>query len=416
METDFWNGKRVLVTGVSGFVGPYLARAVIEKGGTVYGLIRSRADKSLSRNLSDATLASEIRFREADIDELYGVIRTVDEVQPDVVFHLAAQSMVQDSFVNPLLFARTNCIGTTNILEAVRLRAPRSRFIFAGSSEEYGLVLIDEEHYRRVLDSHGPVQPAPWRMPELPVSETNPLRPMSPYAATKVYGDCLVRNYARAFRIHAIVSRAFNHEGGGRGIKFVTSQIASQVVRVTRGEASQITLGDVTTFRDWSHVRDIVGGYCLLAERGTPGEVYNQGTGRTNSVLSYLLLALEEVGWRVREIATAGGAKRIEDPAAPIRLKMFGQEFEATRVDQLLLDREVQFDLGDGGLDVCTEKGTVRVVFDAERFRLSDVPILMCDNRKVAALGYRPKVSLREIVRDQINYYYAPENHTGFVS
>ncbi len=412
----FWSGKRVLVTGVSGFVGPYLAHALLEQGADVYGVLRTRSDRTLSRGLAEGGLMNEIHFCEADLEGLYGLLRVVDEVRPDVVFHLAAQSFVKASFDNPLLVAHANSIGTANLLEALRLRAGSTTVVFAGSSEQYGLVLVSSEHYRQMREKYGAVFPAPERFPELPIRETSPLRPISPYAVSKVYGDHLVRTYVCAFGLRGIVSRAFNHEGGGRGIVFVTSQIASQAVRLSMYEADAITLGDVNSFRDWSHVRDIVHGYLLLAERGEAGDVYNLGSGRTNSVLSFLLLALEEVGWTVRSLRTVQGTKSVDEPARLRRVRLWDVEFDATRLDELMLTEGLAFDLLDEGLVIGTSKGDVRLLFDPRRFRPSDVPILLCDASHSQELGFRSRASLRDIVRDQVNYYCVPENRGGYSS
>jgi len=405
----------VLITGIGGFVGPYLALELLERGAEVTGLVRMRSDRLLSRRLAQARLRAEVRFREADLEDLYGLLRAIEATRPDVVFHLAAQSFVKASFENPLLTALTNSIGTANLLEAIRLRAPGATLVFAGSSEEYGLVFVSESHHARMCEQYGSIFPAPQQFPELPVRETNPLRPMSPYAASKVHGDYLVRTYARAFGLRGVVSRAFNHEGGGRGIAFVTSQIANQVVRYSMGEVESITLGDLNNFRDWSHVQDIAQGYLLLAEYGDRGEVYNMGSSRTNSVLGYLLLALQEVGWEVRALRTLDGAKPVDRPAELRRVRHWGFEFEAMRVDELRLTEDLTFDLDDVGLLVATGKGEVRVMFDANRFRPSDVPILFCDSSRSRALGFQSRASLRDIVRDQVNYYSDPQNRRGYI-
>jgi GDP-D-mannose dehydratase len=415
MPSRFWSGKRVLITGISGFVGPYLAHELLEQGADVYGMLRTRADRALSRGLSDRDLSASVHFREADLEELSGLFRLVHEVQPDVVFHLAAQSSVKASFDNPLLSAYANSLGTTNLLEAIRLRAPGAILLFAGSSEQYGLVLLNQDHYERMRKKYGGIFPAPERLPELPVRETNPLRPMSPYAASKVHGDYMVRTYACAFGLRGIVSRAFNHEGGGRGIVFVTSQIASQVVRLAMHEIDAITLGDVNSFRDWSHVRDIVRGYLILAEHGTAGDVYNLGARRTNSVLSYLLLGLEEAGWIVRGLRTVRGTKSVDGPADLRRISLWGVEFDGTRVDELMLTEGLTFNLDDEGLLIGTSRGDVRLTFDAQRVRPSDLPILLCDASRGEALGFRSSTSLRDIVRDQLNYFSVPEHRRGIL-
>jgi GDP-mannose 4,6-dehydratase len=410
MGAQTWSGRRVLITGVSGFVGPYLAREMLAQGADVYGLVRLRSDRALSRGLADHGLTDGIRFCEADVEDLYGLLRLVDEVQPEVVFHLAAQSFVKASFENPLLFTHTNSVGTANVLEALRLRAPHARFLFAGSSEEYGLVLVSREHEARMRASYSGLFPPPERLPEVPVCETNPLRPLSPYAVSKVHGEHLVRTYAGAFGLRGIVSRAFNHEGGGRGIVFVTSQITSQAVRLSLRELDAIRLGDVNSFRDWSHVRDIVRGYRILIESGEPGGVYNLASARTNSVLSFLLLALDEVGWTVRSLRTFAGAKAVDRPADLRRLRLWGAEFDATRVDELMLTEGLLFDREDEGLLLDTSRGEVRLYFERSRFRPSDVPILLGDASRSRTLGFESRASLRDIVRDQIDYYRVPLN------
>lgn len=411
----FWQRKRVLVTGVSGFVGPYLAQALLDRGADVYGLVRGRADRTLSRGLQDHDLAQRVQFLDASLEDFYGVLRAVEHANPEAVFHLAAQSFVGSSFANPLPYAHINGLGTAYLLEAIRMRVPQATVVFAGSSEEYGLVFASEAQYHRARQKYGHIFPAPERLPELPVAETNPLRPMSPYATSKVYGDYLVRNYAHSFGLRGIVSRAFNHEGSGRGIAFVTSQIANQVVRLALQERTHIALGTVNVFRDWSHVEDIAQGYLLLAERGQPGDVYNLGSMRTNSVLSYLLLALEEVGYVVQRLSTVRGTKTVDDPAARSSVTVSGVTFEGTRVDDLMLRGDVEFEAADEGLVIDTDRGPVSVVFDPTRFRPSDVPILLSNCAKAQALGFSPRRSLREIVRDQINYYLLPQNRRGFL-
>lgn len=409
-------GKRVLITGVNGFVGPYLAKALLDAGAQVYGLVRSRADRALSRGLVDQDVAESVEFIEAGLEDFYGLMRAVERSRPEIIFHLAAQSFVASSFVNPLPYAHVNGLGTAYMLEAVRMRAPEATLVFAGSSEEYGLVFATQAQYEDAQRKYGTIFPAPQRLPELPVTETNPLRPMSPYASSKVYGDYLVRNYVHSFGLRGIVTRAFNHEGGGRGIAFVTSQIVQQVVRLSLGESDTIRLGNVNVFRDWSHVEDIVGGYMQAAVQGRPGEVYNLGSGRTNCVLSYLLLALEETGFGVRRLAAAKGQKVIDDPASERTLGFFGLEFPGTRVDELMLRGEVVFEPADEGLVLETDHGTFKVAFDPDRFRPSDVPILLCDYGKAeAALGFTPTRALRAIVHDQVNYFLSPRNRTGFL-
>ncbi|RQD82430.1 MAG: NAD-dependent epimerase/dehydratase family protein, partial [Methanocalculus sp. MSAO_Arc2] len=227
-----WNDKNVLITGISGFAGSYLARHLIDQGAQIFGLIRRRADGYLPHNIREKNVANGITFIEGNLEDITGMATALDISEPDVIFHLAAQSFVPRSFSHPIETAQINSIGTNNLLEAVRLKDCDPRIIFAGSSEEYGLVFSSEEQYQRMKAVHGTIYPEPTSIPEVPIKETNPLRPMSPYAVSKVYGDHLMRNYFYTYGTKAIVSRAFNHEGAGRGMMFVTSVITNQVAKL----------------------------------------------------------------------------------------------------------------------------------------------------------------------------------------
>ena len=208
-----WNGKNVLITGISGFVGPYLARELAKKGANIYGLMRKRADGTISKNMNYFNIADKVQLLEGELTDITSLAFALDESKPDIIFHLAAQSFVQRSFINPLETQQINCAGTANLLEAVRIKDYDSKIIFAGTSEEYGLVINSERQYKRVKEKYGVVFPEPKKIPELPIKEINPLRPMSPYAVSKVYGEYLMRNYYHSFGMKTIVSRGFNHEG-----------------------------------------------------------------------------------------------------------------------------------------------------------------------------------------------------------
>lgn len=405
-----WKDKNVLITGISGFVGPYIARELVKRGANVYGLVRKRSDGAIPRNIIDFGIADTVHLLEGDLTDISSLAFALDESQPDVLFHLAAQSFVHRSFINPLETQQINCLGTANLLEAVRLKDYDPKIIFAGTSEEYGLVISSEKQYARVKAKYGVIFPEPERIPELPIKETNPLRPMSPYAVSKVYGGYLMRNYYHAYGMKTIISRGFNHEGAGRGRLFVTSVITNQVMKLKFGETDKIVIGNVNTFRDWSHIKDIVNGYILLAEKGRFGEVYNQGSMRTNSVLSYILLSLEESGWEIKKIETMKNNKMVENPTEIDTSEMFGVKFEKTKIDRMLLEDEIEFNLEDEGIRVYTDKGKIPVIFDPKRFRPSEVPILMSNTEKIQKLGFKVKHKLTDIIRDQLNYFLKKEN------
>lgn len=404
------NGKRVLITGISGFVGSHMARHLLDTGNEVYGLIRRKADGAKARNLLSQGIHDEVHLIEGDITDVSSIAFALDKAKPDVIFHLAAQSFIPRSFINPLETVQANTLGTANLLESVRLRGLDPVVVFAGSSEEYGLVFAAQRQYDRVMKKYGCVFPEPTRIPELPTDETSPLRPMSPYAVTKVHGEYLMRNYHHSYGLRTIVSRSFNTEGAGRGSMFVTSVVTSQVMKLQYGETDRIVVGNVNAFRDWSHVSDIVKGYCILAEKGKPGEVYNQGSMRTNSILSYILFTLENAGWRVGKIETIENGKTVQDPAERRHERLFGMEFEMSKVDKLMLAQELEFNTEDKGIKVDTDRGEVLVEFDSARFRPAEVPILLADTARAQRLGFAIERSLDDIIKDQLNHYMNKRN------
>jgi len=405
-----WEDKNVLITGISGFAGSYLAKYLVEQGANVFGLAKRRADGSIPKNLIDKGIVNNITLVEGDLTDISGIAFTLDKSEPDAIFHLAAQSFVPRSFTHPLESLETNTMGTANLLEAVRVKDLDPVIVFAGSSEEYGLVISSEKQYERVRQKYGVIFPEPERIPELPINEKNPLRPMSPYAVSKVHGEYLMRNYYHVYGMKTIVSRGFNHEGAGRGIMFVTSQITCQVMKLKFGETDKIVIGNVNAFRDWSHVIDIVKGYCLLAEKEKYGEVYNQGSMRTNSVLSYILLSLEQAGWKVEKIETMNNGKTVKDPTEIDKSEFFGVKFEKTKVDRMLLEEEIEFTIEDKGIWVSTDEGKVPIEFNPERFRPAEVPILLSDTRKIQDIGFNVEYKLEDVIKDQLNYFIKKEN------
>lgn len=399
--------KNILITGISGFVGSKMAKRLVDSGANVFGLMRRRADGRVAHNLLRMGLGGAVRLLEGDLESISSIGTALTASNPDIIFHLAAQSFVPRSFVDPNETMLCNCWGTSNLLEAIRIKDVDSVVVFAGSSEEYGLVLSSEDQHQKALQKYGTIFPAPLQIPEVPIAETNPLRPMSPYAVSKVYGDFLMRNYWHSYGVKTIVSRAFNHEGAGRGNMFVTSVATCQVMKLKLGEQESINIGNVNAFRDWSHVDDIIDGYLLLAEKGRWGDVYNQGSMRTNSVMSFLLMSLEEAGYPVSKIETLRGDKVISDPNEPDSSPIFGLDFEKTKVDGMMLRGELEFLAEDGGVKAQAGETEIKIVFDRERFRPAEVPILLSDTKKIEALGFRAKHTVRDIIRDQLDHYLA---------
>src|SRR5436190_2317919 len=260
---------RVLITGVAGFVGRHLAAQLIEEGAhEVWGL--ARPGHELER------LDSRIRLIEADLQQRDAVDAALAEARPEAVYHLASQSSVAKSLKDPLPTIVNNVVGQVNLLEACVRHTREARILVVGSNEEYGLT--------------GPE--------ELPIRETKELRPISPYAVSKVTQDMLGHQYFATQHLQVIRVRPFVHTGPGQASTFVTPAFSRQLAEMELGRHEpQMKVGFLDGQRDFTDVRDVARGYRLLIERGTPGEVYNLGTGVPRSIRSILdgLLALTSV-------------------------------------------------------------------------------------------------------------------------
>jgi GDPmannose 4,6-dehydratase len=406
----------VLITGVSGFVGPYLARKLIDDGHEVSGLVQRRASHIKPKRLVEMDIADDMKLIEGDITDLTGLLSAVQKTEPDWIFHLASQSYVPESFRDPLGTFRINCLGTNNVLEAVRLRDLKSKIIFAGSSEEYGLQFKDRDHYEIMKRKYGTIEPTPTTLPELPISEQGYLRPMSPYATSKVYGDYAFRNYHIAYGLDTVVSRGFNHEGAGRGPKFVTSHIVRQLISMHLQEENIMMIGDVQTFRDWSHVEDVVNGYIKMAEKAKGGSVYVQGSMRTNSVLSYILYTISALGYEIDELHTFNNDKRVNDPMSDHTVTIGNTKFNSNLIDYMMLSNSLSFDLQDVGITIETDKRNFKVQFDPSKFRPSEIPILFSDAEKIKNdLNVFPTKKIHDIINDQINYYLDREHRLNVI-
>jgi GDP-4-dehydro-6-deoxy-D-mannose reductase len=254
---------RVLITGVTGFVGSYVAEYALTQGAEVYGACRWRSN---TENIE--SIRSRLQLVEADLRDQSSTQEMLRTARPELIFHLAGQSQVMTSWHAPVETLQTNIIGQAHLLEAIRhLGEPFPRILVVGSSEEYGLV----------------------QEKELPVTEQHELRPLSPYAVSKVAQDLLAYQYGRSYGIPCIRARAFNHEGPRRGEVFVTSTFAKQIAEIEAGLREPVILvGNLKARRDYTDVRDIVRGYWLLLAKGEPSEVYNLCSGHSHAIQEIL--------------------------------------------------------------------------------------------------------------------------------
>ncbi len=250
--------KKILVIGASGFVGPYLCKNLIDNGYDVFGSKLESQKQNFNGQCVDLNILNE--------DE---IIKTIDEIKPDYIIHLAAQSSVKLSWDNPSLTFNINVIGIINIFEALRKLNLRPRILIVGSSEEYGKVnknLIDEN------------------------IETDPL---NFYALSKVTQEKIALIYHKNYGFDVICARSFNHIGPGQSTQFVVSNFAKQIVDIEKtNKDGNIYVGNLSAKRDFSDVRDIVNAYRLLIEKGQSGQLYNVGSGNSieiSEILSKLI-------------------------------------------------------------------------------------------------------------------------------
>lgn len=332
---------RALITGATGMAGSHLVDYLLDKGDIeVFGTFRWRSRMENLEHLkrggrlniitcdpgtTPQSDVNNLNLMEADIGDPFSMNRVMAVVRPERIFHLAAQSYVPASWWAPADTLQTNIIGEVNLLEAVRNVGIEPIIHIAGSSEEYGYVMPDE----------------------LPVKETNPLRPLSPYGVSKVAQEMLAYQYCRSYGLKTIVTRGFNHEGPRRGDVFVTSSFAKQIAEIEKGLKEPILYaGDLSSKRDWSDVRDFVRGYWMATEMGTPGEVYNIGSGKA---------------WEVQEM-----------------------------LDILLGMTEA----------------SIEIKSDPTRFRPSDVKVLVCDSTKFRNLtGWKNEIPFEQTLRDLLDYW-----------
>jgi GDPmannose 4,6-dehydratase len=263
---------RALITGVTGQDGSYLAEFLLDQGYEVVGMVRRTSHHSYERI---AHLLSRIDIVAADLLDQHSLTVVLQDVRPDEVYNLAAQSFVPTSWSQPVLTGEFTALGVTRILEAIRLVHPRARFYQASSSEMFGKVT------------------------ETPQRETTSFYPRSPYGVAKVYGHWITVNYRESYDLFAVSGILFNHESPRRGIEFVTRKVTDGVARIKLGLAGDLHLGNLDARRDWGFAGDYVEAMWLMLQQPEPRD-YVVGTGETHSVRELVELAFGHVGldWR----------------------------------------------------------------------------------------------------------------------
>lgn len=265
--------KKALITGISGQDGAYLSKLLLAKGYEVYGAARRTASDNMYR-LASLGIADQIKFIDFELSEYFNILRTIEKIQPDEFYNLAAQSFVKTSFDQPLFTSDVNAMGVARILEAIRQVSPGSRFYQAGTSEMFGKVQCT------------------------PQTESTPFYPRSPYGVAKLYAYWLTVNYRESYGLFAANGILFNHESPLRGLEFVTRKITATLAKIEQGQDTILELGNMDAKRDWGFAGDYVEGMWLMLQQDQPDD-FVLATGKTYSVRYFVECASRHFGFDI---------------------------------------------------------------------------------------------------------------------
>ena len=343
--------KRALITGVTGQDGAYLAEFLLGKGYEVHG-IKRRASSFNTDRIDHLYQDPHVTNRDfilhyGDMTDSTNLIRVVQEVQPDEIYNLAAQSHVAVSFETPEYTANTDAMGPLRLLEAIRLLnlTDKTRFYQASTSELYGQVQ------------------------ETPQNENTPFSPRSPYAVAKLYAYWITVNYRQAYAMYTCNGILFNHESPVRGETFVTRKITRALARIKTGLQEVVHLGNLNSKRDWGHARDFVEAQWLILQQDTPDD-YVIATGEQYSVREFIEHAVANLGIKIA--------------------------WEGSGIDEV---GRVLENTGDSG----PETGNIIVRIDSRYFRPTEVETLLGDASKARKiLGWKPKITFTQLVEEMV--------------
>jgi GDPmannose 4,6-dehydratase len=330
--------KVALISGVTGQDGSYLAELLLEKGYEVHGIVRR---SSLINTHRIDHIYRDVNLHYGDLTDSTNLVRVIQQVQPDEIYNLGAQSHVKVSFEMPEYTGMVDGLGTLRILEAVRLLGmeKKTRIYQASTSEMFG------------------------KVQEIPQKETTPFYPRSPYGVAKVYGYWIVKNYRESYGLHASSGILFNHESPRRGETFVTRKITRGLSSISTGQQDVLYLGNLNAKRDWGHAKDFVEAMWLMLQQDEPDD-YVIATGNQYSVREFV------------------------ETAAPY----FGMKIEWMGEG-----------LNEVGYDWNTKKPVIKV--DPKYFRPAEVETLLGDSSKAKEkLGWEPKISFKQLVEDMCIY------------
>ncbi len=268
--------KRVLITGITGQDGSYLADFLLGKGYEVFGMVRRSSMEKFDRI---EHIKDEITIKQADLLDQYSLIKIIEDTKPEEIYNLAAMSFVPTSWNQPVLTAQFTAIGVTRVLEAIRAINPKIKFYQASSSEMFG------------------------KVKSIPQNEKTPFHPRSPYGVAKVYGHWITVNYRESYDIFAASGILFNHESPRRGIEFVTRKVTYNAAKIKLGLLKELALGNLEAKRDWGYAGDFVRAMWLMLQHDNP-EDFVISTGETHSVRELVEIAFSRLDLDYNEYVT----------------------------------------------------------------------------------------------------------------
>lgn len=315
--------KTALIAGITGQDGSFLAEFLIEKGYEVHGILRRSSSFNTGRIehlyldewVRDMKQKRLINLHYGDLTDSSSLVRIIQQVQPDEIYNLAAQSHVKVSFDVPEYTAETDAVGTLRLLEAIRILGleKKTRIYQASTSELYG------------------------KVQEVPQSETTPFYPRSPYGVAKLYGFWITKNYRESYDMFAVNGILFNHESERRGETFVSRKITLAAARIAQGYQDKLYLGNLNALRDWGYAKDYVECMWLMLQHDTP-EDFVIATGKYNSVRQFCILAFQEAGIQLRWEGEGVEEKGIDTATGKVLVEVDPKYFRPAEVDQLLGD------------------------------------------------------------------------------
>ncbi|MBW3050279.1 GDP-mannose 4,6-dehydratase [Prochlorococcus marinus XMU1403] len=334
--------KTALITGITGQDGSYLAELLIEKGYHVHGIIRrsSQVNTKLIQNLIENEKSNKITLHYGDLTHSTNIIRIIQEVKPDEIYNLGAQSHVQVSFESPEYTAQTDALGPLRILEAVRILGltKKTRIYQASTSELYGLVQ------------------------ETPQSEKTPFYPRSPYGVAKLYAYWITINYRESYGMYACNGILFNHESPRRGETFVTRKITRGLTKINAGIQDCLYMGNIDSLRDWGHAKDYVEMQWRMLQQEKP-EDFVISTGQTTSVREFIELSAKALNWE-------------------------GIDWEGEGLNEVGRRKD---------------NGKVVIKINPKFYRPAEVEFLLGDSSKAhSLLGWKPIIKIEKLIEEMI--------------